>query len=217
MNKVKLIFIASALFFSIFIGCTTVTYHNKVITQEIKMASIMIVIRDKDIIMSKGSGVFISKDTILSADHVVNVKAGYTYELIDSNGNTLNYTIINIIRNTTNDLAVIKLKANHEYFLEIAEKLPNWGDEIKNYGHTNSYKPLIFKGFFIDSNEHSILTTSRIYPGMSGGALLNSNNKIIGIVSRIKGIKIFDSIQAEASIFSNVVEYKEFLNEYRSL
>jgi len=183
----------SVILISIF-NCIILSGQNKPNIELIDDA--VVVIKSYDInnnFISFGSGVIIdSRGIVVTNYHVI--KEAYSMKIVTNiNGTLKEYDVDNIISGSlTKDLVKLSIN-NPSYqkftFLNISDMLPNKGDDCWAIGTPASldYMNTVSKGLVSNVNESSspvmIQTNAEITHGSSGGALINSEGKLIGITT----------------------------------
>lgn len=148
---------------------------------------------------SYGSGVIYSSDDnyyyALTNNHVISYDYSYnSQELYVEDYYSNIYAAEVVYSNIKYDLAIIRFAKNIDLkVLNISENNVNVRESIKSMGNPNSIKNVVSEGMvncfsYITLNNHKskvdfevIVHSALIASGSSGGALLNSNNEIIGI------------------------------------
>lgn len=143
---------------------------------------------------SKGSGVFIDENTILTAYHVVDKSTGPVDIYLSDYREPVKGTVERI--DTWQDLAIIKiddtLKTNNYNVqpIPVATEEAKLGETVYAYGNPKSVDFSVSKG--IISNESQAVAFKGMYqfdasvhPGNSGGPLVNEKGQLIGVVNSV--------------------------------
>ncbi|NCR05055.1 MAG: serine protease [Microcystis aeruginosa LG13-03] len=152
---------------------------------------------------ANGSGVIIAKKgniyTVLTAAHVLCEKiaeektcVNFTYTVVTRDGKTRKIEKSTIIRQEGVDLAVFQFESQDNYpVAEIANYNPNTRDYVFAAGFpkigNNPSKWLFSGGIIGDTGGYELVYTSITFGGMSGGAVLDSQGRVIGIHGRSEG------------------------------
>ncbi|MDD2907110.1 MAG: serine protease [Candidatus Gracilibacteria bacterium] len=135
---------------------------------------------DKNIL----SGLFINKNTIITAAHGVN-NTDSIYEIYDKIGNKYDAKLIK--KDTINDYAILEINIDFKNFKKInIEKNINIGEEIYQFGYNetnNDFK--MKKGTITKINGNKITTNIVFLEGNSGSPIYNKNNDLIGIAIEV--------------------------------
>lgn len=159
---------------------------------------------------SKGSGFFIGDQYILTCFHVVasfsvqDTVVNWTLypdlQVVLSTGEVIDATVVSVPTQAdptplTQDFALVKLKSKpssnfSKLQLATDKEMPKVGDEVVFSGFPLATPGMVthrgmISGF--DSSMSLIFVQASINKGNSGGALLNSNGNVIGIVSMREG------------------------------
>lgn len=141
---------------------------------------------------TKGSGVFVATNYILTANHAVT--SGQNIEIALQSSNQ-KYKASIVKTDSWNDLALLKLNTplppNIDYTtLNIASNLPKTGEAAFAFGHPQTLTYSVTKGI-ISSDAQTVAYSNKIQfdgqvqPGYSGGALVNRKGELIGIITSI--------------------------------
>ena len=129
-----------------------------------------------------GTGVLLKEDgTFITCFHVIN---GADYIKIKTKNekeyNVNGYKYID----PNNDIAILTLKTTNTFKpIKISEKTPKVGDKIYTIGNPKGIKFVFSDGMINQINKDIIQFSAPASSGSSGGALLNSEGELIGIVS----------------------------------
>lgn len=100
-----------------------------------------------------------------------------------------------------NDLALIRFPGKHKPYLEISSKILRKGDPIFSMGNPldlgTAVVPGTYNGYTKQSFYRRIHFTGSINPGMSGGPVLNSEGRVIGVNVATAGNQIGFLVVAE--------------------
>ena len=137
-----------------------------------------------------GSGFFISSDGyIITNNHVV---AGAVTIEVYVEGENYPYDARIIGISECDDIAVLKIDYQDAYYFEFSNKEPEIGEEILAIGFPKGDQEVTYLNGIISkermdgSNQWSSVTyafehTAEILPGSSGGPIINSDSKVIGV------------------------------------
>ena len=177
---------------------------------------------------SYGTGFVIDTQGLIATNfHVVqdavsNPKQYKTF-LVDGKNST-EATVVAI--DAINDLAILKVDASYESKVEFADKLPEKGAAIFSMGVPEDLNESIIQGIYngpINEGPYkSLLTSSPLNSGMSGGPTVNSQGELIGInvaiyrssqnisfsvpYTELIALKKYYETQAEAGEFHNLTK-----------
>lgn len=135
----------------------------------------------------RGSGFFISSDgTAVTNFHVI--KNAYSANIICP-GRSKIYDLKGVYDyNEKNDWAIIKVEGNDFPYLELETEAVKGGETVYAIGSPRGLQNTISEGLIsnvernIDGVKY-IQTSAPISPGSSGGALINTKGKVVGITS----------------------------------
>jgi S1-C subfamily serine protease len=153
-----------------------------------KVAGATVVIETRG---SIGSGVFIGPRLIATADHVVNGKKlrillpQLEDDALAKPGRPIGVDYVNRIKGL--DLAFVTTQHSHHSWLNLERNLQS-ETNMMIVGHPKAkyyslQKARIKKKESIDSSEFVIFKNNEIFFGNSGGAMVNCNGNLVGIVS----------------------------------
>lgn len=167
---------------------------------------------------SKGAGVFIDENYILTAYHVIE-NNDVTVALQNSK-QTQAATVVKI--DQWNDLALIKLNEPTSTPLEtisLAKQLPLTGETVYGFGHPRTVTYSVTKGI-ISNNDQAIAGLSKlqfdgqIHPGYSGGPLTNTDGEIVGIITNLLKDKETQENYYGVSFATPLKTIQAFLQDY---
>lgn len=145
---------------------------------------------------SIGTGFAVESDTIVTNRHVVSDPSA-TYMIVDNNGNQ--YDVVEIVRDSLNDLAILKLEDADLPVLEfgdseevkIGQTAIAIGNALGRLSNTVTRGVISGKGRgivaggafsqFQEELEDLLQTDAALNPGNSGGPLLNLSGQVIGV------------------------------------
>ncbi|MFC1588344.1 tetratricopeptide repeat protein, partial [Planctomycetota bacterium] len=168
-----------------------------------------------------GSGFFVSNDGLIVTNYHVIKGADFAQVLFE--GRDKKYFVEGIYAlNKDADLALIKIKAKDLSYLEIATESPKIGTKVYAIGNprglTNTMSEGLVSGFrFLDETAVNWLQTSApISPGSSGGPLITSDCKVVGVTTktRIGGQNL--NFASPASKVKSLIEDKGELKQLTS-
>jgi len=172
VSKIKAVLII-ALVCVLLCGCV-----NPNIAEDMQKNSVVIFSGD-----SIGSGFFIASGVILTASHVVGETA--TIEMSDLS----RYEMVDVLyRNAELDYAIISID-RHTTFVKTSKKLKT-GDKVFTYSAPIGVRDIMTEGIvsngskIIDGKE-LFMFTAPISAGSSGGAVINQNGEVIGVIISI--------------------------------
>lgn len=163
---------------------------------------------DSIIQSTEGTGFFVdTSGTILTNKHVVD-NPGENYTVITSNG--LHYSVVSIIRDPTNDVAIVKIdpKEHKEEPIKAltlgnSEAISNGQQVIAMGDDPGKVEPTILTGVIIGrgdtivAEDYQSSSSEKLYdviesnlaliPGNSGSPLLDESGKVIGINTAVSG------------------------------
>tara|TARA_B100000575_G_C23143146_1_gene665918 strand:- start:3409 stop:4815 length:1407 start_codon:yes stop_codon:yes gene_type:complete len=136
---------------------------------------------------SQGAGFFFKKNGyILTAAHVIVSSAEIWIKIPNRGQKNFKAKIVGIY--PAFDLAILKIIGfNNKYYLELgnSDKL-HLRDKVYTIGYPNNPKyPIVTSGTISGTREDYIQTDTPVNPGNSGGPLLDSNNKVVGVTSAV--------------------------------
>jgi S1-C subfamily serine protease len=140
------------------------------------------------------------------------VNKGSRFKVVGLNGSQHDAVVVNI--NTRFDLCLMSVSDVHKKppILKVADKEPLRGEEVINlaapHGLFWSGTVLIFKGIFSGyHNRGYSVYTIPTKPGSSGSPILNSDNKLIGVI--FAGYRMIESV----GLSSPLIAIKVFLKK----
>lgn len=185
---------------------------------------------DSNAKVSHGTGFLLDSDGyVITNYHVIS-------KLIDKkerNSHTLKYKrasdesegLLDIVNfDIVNDLALLKTKekVTAKSYFEFGDNNLFQGDNLFSFGNPRSVGTIvvngIYNGFLDNSLNKKINFTGHINPGMSGGPVINSNEKLVGVNVETSGNgigylvniehakKLYDLRLSEMSSFENTVD-----------
>ena len=180
----------------------TTTNSSDILTQQLKYTGIVAEVDNiaKQITVriaksksdSHGSGVILARQGrtyyVATAGHVVDKDE--KYQIVTPDGKTYRLDKQNIIRSDAYDLAIFSFESNRDYTVAT----------LGNYAVANNHHQVVFVSGFANlaekKNSQRIITGGKVfhsksaagllyrnisYPGMSGGAILDREGKLVGI------------------------------------
>lgn len=169
----------------LFIGLPSEAKSVKEVYRD-SISSIVYVYCQKENSITFGTGFLTEKGLITNA-HLIN--SGLKAK--DSSGNELKIGKL-IESDEISDLAIYQIESNSKKpQLEFAENKPEIGDEIFIIGNSANYQNTLSTGLIsgirIRNNIEVLQFTAPISVGSSGSPILNSDGKVIGIVTGFLG------------------------------
>lgn len=147
---------------------------------------------------SIGSGFQISADGIIATNyHVISSYARhpekYHIEYLDHLGNTAQVTLVSV--DVINDLALVKRQVAGEMpYFKLSDNKPAKGEELFALGNPHDLGMIVvpgtYNGLKKESFNERIHFTGSINSGMSGGPVVNANEKVVGINVATSGNQI---------------------------
>ena len=161
-----------------------------------------------------GSGFLVRADGLLVTNYHVISKFvhepdKYYLQAISLDNKVESVTVEDI--DVINDLALIKFAGSNKPFLEVTAKILRKGDPIFSMGNPldlgSAVVPGTYNGFTKQSFYQRIHFTGSINPGMSGGPVLNSQGKVVGVNVATAGNQIGFLVMA-SKLFKLLEEYE---------
>ena len=149
--------------------------------ETVKDSVVMINVYDKyDNLISTGSGFCaFESNYIVTNFHVI--EGGYKIKIITDDNSEFNIKDI-LVFNAADDLAILKGNFNLKPLRLAANKKIKVGEKITAIGSPKGELNTVSTGIISNSDgEYSLRITAPISPGSSGGVLLDSRNKVIGV------------------------------------
>ena len=133
--------------------------------------------------MWSGSGFYINSDgSIVTNYHVIN--GAKSIKVMDDDGSIYSGKVTVLGYDDYNDLALIKIDKKNEFFLEIGDSdNTKLGEEIFTIGSPLGLSNTLSNGIISSIRKDIIQISAPISHGSSGGALINSYGKVIGVTS----------------------------------
>lgn len=138
---------------------------------------------------SIGSGFQISRDGVIATNyHVISSYAlhpkKYRIEYLDSQGNKGKLSLQSV--DVINDLALVKRSIEQEMqFFELSNAAPHKGEQLFSLGNPHDLGMIVVPGTYNGLKKESfndrIHFTGSINSGMSGGPVVNSDAKVVGV------------------------------------
>lgn len=179
----------------------------KEIYQSSKDAMLEITARDKQgKNMTIGSGFFISADGYIATNYHV-IKGAYSLSIIRYNGGTAIASVKVVAYSEALDVAILKIETSNEKYLEFANTVVETGDTIYAIGSSQGLTDTFSYGVVsnptrIINGKECIQFTAPISGGNSGGPLLDTTGKVVGIVT----MQMIDGQNINFAVKSAVVE-----------
>jgi len=154
--------------------------------------------------------------TLQKVEGIIISNKGSTFKVVDLQGQHYNAEVI--MTNKRFDLCLLKVTDVYKRskILRLADKEPNRGDLVANLAAPHGLfwpgSVLIFKGYF--SGYHTLgysVYTIPTKPGSSGSAIVNKDNKLIGLI--FAGYPAIENV----ALSSPLVAIRVFLKESISL
>lgn len=137
--------------------------------------------------MSVGSGFFISEDGYIATNYHV-IRGAYSIAVVKYSSHSAITTVKVAAYDANQDIAILKIEASGEKFLEFSTETPKTGDTVYAIGSTLGLTDTFTMGMISNPNryvtgKYCLQFTAPISGGNSGGPLLNSDGKVIGVVT----------------------------------
>lgn len=164
--------------------------------------------------INPGSGVIVARQgnryTVLTANHVVATEDEYTLVAPDGQRYPLNYRTVRSLPGV--DLALLEFESDRNYAVATLADYPynaqfrnvfvaGWVSSERhlspglllsqNFALTHAQEPI--------SNGYELFYTSITEVGMSGGPVLDTDGRVIGIHGRVEGEEIYDNASGQVS------------------
>ena len=183
-NKQILLFISLFIVLLLLIIMFLIIDHNRKDVSNLKKSVVLIHNYDKNgELISLGSGVAVFKNNIIVTNaHVI--EKNYRLEIISEDNEKYNISGL-LYYNKRKDIAIIKLSnAKSLKALRITKKIKT-GEPVTAIGSPlglkNTVSTGVISGSTYDEKKEVYQHSAPISPGSSGGALINSSGKLIGI------------------------------------
>lgn len=156
--------------------------------------------------MSTGSGFFISEDGYIATNYHV-IQGAYSLSLTKYADMSTVASIKAVAYDAQLDVAILKIEASGEKYLEFSSSMAETGDTVyalgSSLGLTDTFTyGIVSNADRVVSGKECIQFTAPISGGNSGGPLLDSTGKVIGIVT----MQVEDAQNINFAIKSRVVE-----------
>ncbi len=156
--------------------------------------------------MSTGSGFFITEDGYIATNYHV-IKGAYGLSIVKYTGGSAVASVKIVAYSETSDVAILKIETSGERYLEFSSTAVETGDTIYTLGSTLGLTDTFTYGVVSNADRYvsgkpCIQFTAPISGGNSGGPLLDSTGKVIGIVT----MQITDGQNINFAVKSSVVE-----------
>ena len=179
MNRLLLLLVSA------FAVCTSTLGQNvkEIATQTLNSTVSIFMLDNSSQLKSLGSGVIVAENQIVTNYHVIDgAYSGY----IKLNKEDSQYKIEGILNlDVKNDLALLKVSEINSRRIELNESEVEVGESIYAAGNpqglTGTFSDGIVSGKRVIDGKDLIQITAPISPGSSGGPVVNSTGKLIGI------------------------------------
>lgn len=184
-------------------------------------------IKDKDM-ETMGSGCLLNNGLVITAAHVVDLNDDDIIEpdekiLKVEFGTGLITTAIVVQAGLPNfvrmDYALLEISEMPECIgLKITEDVPQLGDNLFLISCPDGQELQLTSGLYTGRGCHDSICSVPIFPGSSGGAILNEKQEIVGIVSRIGNSVVSQSLifAADGPVIIQGTNYINYQNWYCS-
>lgn len=137
--------------------------------------------------MAVGTGFFISADGYIATNYHV-IRGAYQLSITKYSGGESTTSVKLVAYDVAQDVAILKVETSDEVYLEISSSAPEMGDNVYVIGSTLGLTGTFTHGMISSENryingKYCIQFTAPISGGNSGGPLLDSTGKVIGIVT----------------------------------
>lgn len=137
--------------------------------------------------MAVGTGFFISADGYIATNYHV-IKGAYQLSITKYSGGEATTSIKVVAFDVEQDVAILKVETSDEKYLEISSSAVEMGDNVYVIGSTLGLTGTFTHGMISSpsryiNGKYCIQFTAPISGGNSGGPLLDSTGKVIGIVT----------------------------------
>lgn len=137
--------------------------------------------------MSVGSGFFISEDGYIATNYHV-IRGAYSISVVKYSTHGAITSVKVAGYDANQDVAILKIETSGEKYLEFATEAPKTGDTVYALGSTLGLTDTFTMGMISNPNryvtgKYCLQFTAPISGGNSGGPLLNSDGKVIGVVT----------------------------------
>lgn len=156
--------------------------------------------------MSMGSGFFISADGYIATNYHV-IRGAQSLSITKYSGGSV-ITLAKVVAySIENDVAILKIEATDEEYLEFSDRVPQTGDNVYALGSTVGLTNTFTQGMISNTDrfingKNCLQFTAPISSGNSGGPLLDNTGKVIGIVT----MTIEDAQNVNLAIKASTVE-----------
>jgi hypothetical protein len=137
--------------------------------------------------MAVGTGFFISADGYIATNYHV-IKGAYQLSITKYSGGEATTSVKVVAFDVEQDVAILKVETSDEKYLEISSSAVEMGDNVYVIGSTLGLTGTFTHGMISSpsryiNGKYCIQFTAPISGGNSGGPLLDSTGKVIGIVT----------------------------------
>ena len=156
--------------------------------------------------MSTGSGFFISEDGYIVTNYHV-IKGAYSLSITKYSDMSAVASVKVVAYDTAMDIAVLKIEATGQKYLEFSSSIVETGDTVYVLGSTLGLTDTFTYGIVSNADrvvggKECIQFTAPIAGGNSGGPVLDSTGKVVGIAT----MQIEDGQNINFAVKSRVVE-----------
>lgn len=171
----------------------------------------------------RGTGVFITPDTFVTNYHVSGGAPTITFRVVSDQ---FNYTADRVADNVRFDLAVYKIQPESSRLLQERDRLIvplEWadsfdveiGDRVWNIGSAFGFEFIVTRGiisapFIFDETGAFTITDALLFPGNSGGPMIDTEGRIVGINTKTLSVQLglagATSNHFNAAIPANIAE-----------
>ena len=137
--------------------------------------------------LSIGTGFFISADGYIATNYHV-VRGAHSASIVKYAGGSTITSIKIVAYSIEEDVAILKIDASNQTYLEFATKAPETGDNIYALGSSLGLTDTFTYGMVSNpsryiNGKNCIQFTAPISSGNSGGPLIDNTGKVVGIVT----------------------------------
>ena len=156
---------------------------------------------------SIGSGFFATKSGHLITNYhvissVITRPDHYRAEVIDPAGAAAPASVVAI--DVVHDLAILKVDATNQPFLELGRRTPTQGERLYSLGFPRDLGLSIVEGTFNGLLQHTLYprihVTASLNPGMSGGPTIDDRGRVVGLNVSTEGNQLSFLVPADRAI-----------------
>lgn len=134
------------------------------------------------------------------------------FKIILKNGETLFAYLVST--SSTHDLALLKVNGYQTPFIKPGAIGPlSQGDRVYAIGSPVGLRNSVSNGIFSGFENNCLKTDAKIYPGNSGGPLINQDGRVVGINSFKQLTRHFEGLGFAIPIDTAINEFKQHIEE----